>query len=278
MKKIIALVLALMTIFSLFPVGASAASRKPAASGISASYDKSIYNDEALVINVKLSSSSLCDTVTVTIGDETVSVKPTTRTRPIRQTAKLTFDAFSFDPGTYDITITAKSSSGSTSKRIGSVEVMNTYSVKNKRLTIKGVKITEFKVGGKYTDSRYVWIDGKKVDLAAWQCYGWARFLQEKLYGANSGIDRSKFTKLTGSINTKPSAAKFEELCKKAGVGAHIRTKSGHSLVIIAISENGITITDANADLKNTIRVKTYTYKQFLKAWGKLAFIEVYTG
>ena len=279
-KRIIAILMSVLAIISMFATSivANASSPKPALSGISATYDKSIYNDKNLVITVNLSSVSLCDQIAITIGNVKKYIKPTTKTKPIRQTAKVTFSAYTFEPGKYTVSVTAKNSSGSTTKKIGTLTVSNTYAISNKVLTVKGVKMSEFKIGGKYTSSRYVTINGKKKDMAAWECYGWSRYLETKLYGTNSGIASSKFTKLSGSKNDNPSNAKLKTLIQTAGVGAHIRTASGHSLTVIGISNAGFTISDANADYNNTIRTKSYTWSSFRKASGKLSFIEIYKG
>ena len=275
MKKTLSVLLAILTLIFAFPMRANAASLKPAASGIAASY-KSVYNDEDFVVTVNLSSLSLCDKVTVTVGNHSKTVTPTTKTKPIRQTAKVTFPAYTFNPGNYTLKVTTKNTSGSTSKTIGTVTIKNTYSVSSNILTIKGIKMNEFKVGGKYTSSRYVTIGGKLKDMAGWQCCGYARYLQTKLYGRNSGTAKSYFTKLSGSKNVNLKGANLKALIQKAGIGAHIRTVSGHSLVIIGITSTGFVIADANADNKNTIRTKSYTWDNFCKSWGRISYIEVY--
>ena len=58
MKKTLSALLAILALIFAFPLSANAASPKPAASGISASY-KSVYNDESLAVTVDLSSLSL---------------------------------------------------------------------------------------------------------------------------------------------------------------------------------------------------------------------------
>lgn len=275
MKRTLSALLAILTLIFAFPLSANAASPKPAASGISTSY-KSVYNDESLVVTVDLSSLSLCDKVTVTVGSQSKTVIPTTKTRPIRQTAKVTFPAYTFNPGKYTVKVTARNTSGSTTKTIGTVTIKNTYTVSSKILTVKGVKMSEYKIGSKYTSSRYVSVNGKTVDVAGWQCCGYARYLQQKLYGRNSGTSKSYFTKLSGSKNVNMKGAKLKALIQRAGIGAHIRTVNGHSLVIIGITYSGFVIADANADNKNTIRTKSYTYENFCKSWGTISYIEVY--
>lgn len=276
MKKILATLLAILTLTFAFPLSANAASLpNPAASGISATY-KSVYNDEKLIVTVNLTSVSVCDTVTVTVGNQSKTATPTTKTKPIRQTAKVTFPAYVFDPGNYTVKVTAKNASGSTTKTTGTVTIKNTYTVSGKILTVKGVKMSEYKIGGKYTSSRYASVNGKSVDVAAWQCFGYARYLQQKLYGRNSGTSKSYFSQLSGSKNVNLKGAKLKDLIQRAGVGAHVRTVNGHSLVIVEITSSGFVIADTNADNKNTIRTKCYTYDNFCKSWGAISYIEVY--
>ena len=274
MKKTLATLLAILTLTFAFPLNVNGASPKPAASGISATY-QSVYNDESLVVTVNLSSLSLCDNVTVTVGSQSKTVTPTTKTTPIRQTAKVTFPAYTFNPGKYTVKVTAKNASGNTTKTIGTVTIKNTYTVSSKILTVKGIKMSEYKIGSKYSSSRYATVNGKSVDVAGWLCCGYARYIEQKLFGRNSGTSKSYFSKLSGSQNVNLKGAKLRTLIQKAGIGAHIRTQSGHSLSIIGITSTGFTIADANADNRNTVRNKSYTYDNFCM-WGPISYIEVY--
>lgn len=175
-----------------------------------------------------------------------------------------------------------------TSGRRASVRVTcancNTYSISNNVLTIKGVKINEYKIGSKYTSSRYVYINGKYVDMYGWQCCGYARYIQYKLYGSHYKLNNKKFPNLAGSVNVYPNATGFKNLITAAGVGAHIRTRANkngvaHSMIVINVTPSGFTITDANSDNKNTVEVRTYTWNEYAQStYGKrgLAYIEVY--
>ena len=109
--------------------------------------------------------------------------------------------------------------------------------------------------------------DGKS--LGAVQCYGFARYVQSKLYGVNSFNAPSRFYKMAGSYVAagRLTETKIKELVDKAGVGAHLRTNSGrHSMIIADITNEGFTIIQCNGSNNReysgycACRIGTYTY------------------
>ena len=105
--------------------------------------------------------------------------------------------------------------------------------------------------------------------LGAVQCYGFARYVQTKLYGVNSYNAPSKFYKLAGSnvASGTLTAAKIKSLVQTAGVGAHIRTNgSQHSMIITNITNDGFTIIQCNGSNNQeysgyyACRIGSYTY------------------
>mgnify|MGYP003296726734 CR=1 FL=1 len=105
--------------------------------------------------------------------------------------------------------------------------------------------------------------------LGAVQCYGFARYVQTKLYGVNSYDAPSKFYKLSGSSVAAGAltASKIKSLVQTAGVGAHIRTGgSQHSMIITNITSDGFTIIQCNGSNNQeysgyyACRIGTYTY------------------
>lgn len=109
--------------------------------------------------------------------------------------------------------------------------------------------------------------DGKS--LGAVQCFGFARYVQTKLYGVNSFNAPSRFEKVAGSYVAagRLTETKLKELVTEAGVGAHLRTKSGgHSMIITDITNEGFTIIQCNGSNNQeysgyyACRIGTYIY------------------
>ena len=147
--------------------------------------------------------------------------------------------------------------------------------------------MTDYRIGGKYTNSYYAKVNGKKVYMAGSQCCGYARYIAYKLYGCHDKSATGKFKDVSGRVAPgKLTAQKMKAVVTAAGVGAHIRTsnrigQSKHSMSIIAVTDSGFTVTDANSDGKNTIKVTTYTWSSYVSSkYGKrgLYYIKKYVG
>ena len=105
--------------------------------------------------------------------------------------------------------------------------------------------------------------------LGAVQCFGFARYVQTKLYGVNSYSSSSQFCKVSNSnvAAGKLTASKIKTLVQLAGVGAHIRTNGNqHSMIIADITDTGFTIIQCNGSNNKeysgycACRIGTYTY------------------
>ena len=239
---------------------------------------------------VKLSATSM--TLTSTANYQTVKATLT----PSNSTDKVTWSTSNKSVATVSngkitavangtATITATTTGGKKATVKVTVKLSSTYSVKNNIVTVNGVQLYEYPIGSKYSSTRYANVNGKSVDMQGWECCGYARYVQTKLYGKHYFNSPSNFPNLSGSVNVKPSTTtQLQELITKAGVGAHIRTgantSSGkHSMVIVGVTSSGFTIVDANSDWNNTVRLKTYTWNEYLNSnYGKSGFryIEVY--
>ncbi|MCQ2462925.1 MAG: hypothetical protein MJ177_05910 [Clostridia bacterium] len=161
----------------------------------------------------------------------------------------------------------------------------STYSISNNVITLKGVRLYEYPIGSKFSNSYYCNINGQSVNVKASQCYGFACYIEYKLHGCCWHTSSSHYPNLQGSENVRTlTTSKLKDLITKAGVGAHLRTNklsSGiqHSMIVIGITSNGFTVADANnkGDLK--VDVRTYTWQSYLdSSYGKVGFnwIEVY--
>ncbi len=182
-------------------------------------------------------------------------------------------------------TITAKTYNGKTYSVIVTVKA-GTWSVSNSILKVNGVSMIEYKVGSKYTQSRYANVNGKSVDMCGWQCCGYARYIQQKLYGCHEFNAGVRFKAVCGVVSSGSlNASRIQSIVNAAGVGAHIRTNkfngtNQHSMIIIGITSNGFTIADANSDGKYTVRVKTFTWSEYVNAYGRrgLEYVNRFVG
>lgn len=154
------------------------------------------------------------------------------------------------------------------------------YSVSNNVVTLKGVSLYEYPIGSTVPSSSYYFnVNGKSTNMKATQCYGYACYVETKLYGCcwhTQKKDKNHFPNVDGSKNIKPTASQFKSLIEKAGVGAHIRTGSGHSLIVASINSDGLTIIDANANWDCKVSLRPYTWSKFLSSYPSIAFIEHY--
>lgn len=105
--------------------------------------------------------------------------------------------------------------------------------------------------------------------LGAVQCFGFARYVQSKLYGVNSYNSPNSFYKLSNAYVApgKLTAQKLKTIITSAKVGTHIRTNgSAHSMIITNITNNGFNIIQCNGSNNKEYsgysgcRIGTYTY------------------
>ena len=105
-----------------------------------------------------------------------------------------------------------------------------------------------------------------QVDLAAVQCFGYARYCQWKVYGCYDGQAPSKFSNITGAIskdNSTVSVLKSKLLgCAPA---THLRMNKTHSISIISATEAGVSYTDCNIIGACQIRLETLSWTDFAK-------------
>ena len=122
--------------------------------------------------------------------------------------------------------------------------------------------------GGLY----YVKVGNKYKYVGGAQCLGFARYIQQKLYGVNDGANKDKF-KSVGSLSaSKMNAKNLKALIQKGGRGAHLRTDGKqHSFIVLKTTDTYFTIVDANGTAGSSkIGKKSFTYEEYAKGgWGK---------
>ena len=109
----------------------------------------------------------------------------------------------------------------------------------------------------------------------ACQCYGFAMWCQEKLFGYNDRSKKEKFDKLPALSNAqmgKDGSGLKEYLYGVAKPGSHIRTSGNqHSMLIMSIDENGFRVAQANGQKNEEykglvncrIGTKYYTWQEY---------------
>ncbi len=113
---------------------------------------------------------------------------------------------------------------------------------------------------------RYIKHNGYTFDLAATQCFGFARYCQLKVFGHTDGSDPSKYTNaLGGAWNSgKFTANDIMRVFLEYGAGGHIRTKSGHSLFVISVNATGFTTYECNTNNKDClVYTRDWTWATF---------------
>ena len=91
-----------------------------------------------------------------------------------------------------------------------------------------------------------------KIVSGCCQCYGFALWVENKLFGYNDVSSRGNFTNY-GSISAgSMNVTNLKKLISKAPIGSHIRTGgSQHSMIITEKTDNGFTIIQANGSNNN---------------------------
>ncbi len=112
---------------------------------------------------------------------------------------------------------------------------------------------------------RYITYKGYSYDLAATQCYGFARYCQLRVYGYYD-VNSSKFTNALGGKWSGGSftASDIQNVFLENGAGGHIRTNSGHSLFVISVNATGFTTYECNTNNKDClVYTREWTWASF---------------
>ena len=106
------------------------------------------------------------------------------------------------------------------------------------------------------------------------QCYAFALYCEEKLYGYNDVTNPEKFETIGTSIAAGTlNAQNLKNLFSTAPIGAHIRTNGNeHSMILISKNETGFTVVQANGSNNNEysghsacrIGTATYTWESYV--------------
>ena len=120
---------------------------------------------------------------------------------------------------------------------------------------------------------RYVTYGGKKVDLQAVQCIGFARYVFMRLFGFPDTYGNDHLYHSLGSLNRgEVTTSAVKKLLSGAKPGAHIRFKlssSQHSVIILSKNEKGFTVYHCNAGGPGidkpecVVTTKYYTWESF---------------
>ena len=136
---------------------------------------------------------------------------------------------------------------------------------------------------------RKVTVDGKTVDLLAVQCFGYARYWQQVLFGAFEN-NTSKFQKLSGvsgSLTASNSKTWFTNNKASLHPGTHIRCYSDkHSIILLGVDYNQGKVTYIQSNWVNqstnngtwckVSAITTKTWSDFASTFGTLNYAQVY--
>ena len=148
----------------------------------------------------------------------------------------------------------------------------STYDPNKRYMTVEEQKDYGFNIGG-------------NLDLRGWECVGFARYVYSALfykYPQDATIDTSLAYSYAGSYAYRDmieevlgsrtlaagySASTLKTLITSCQPGAVMRI-SGHSLVIMAIYDDGVLVYDANFSSDNEVSVRSYTWQSFVNSLG----------
>lgn len=109
-----------------------------------------------------------------------------------------------------------------------------------------------------------------EIDLLAVQCFGFSRLVFYKCFGFLDHPNNEGLYYSVGSLSaSEMSAETARDLLMLAAPGAHVRLKRGHSVSIMAMDENYLTVYHANSGGDNVepancvISTKRYTWAEF---------------
>lgn len=118
---------------------------------------------------------------------------------------------------------------------------------------------------------RYVTIDGKPVDLLGVQCFGYAMYWQQMLFGCTQKTNASKFQDLGGTTDNLTRAKLSEWLYNRQDQlhpGTHLRVRyAQHSIVLLDydLENEKITYIECNWDEKCGVEpVRTLSFSDFI--------------
>ena len=83
-----------------------------------------------------------------------------------------------------------------------------------------------------------------KIVSGCCQCYGFALWCQNKMYGYNDRSNPGNFYSLGSVAAGSLTASKLQSLIEQAPIGSHIRTKGSvqHSMILISKNSSGFTV------------------------------------
>lgn len=167
----------------------------------------------------------------------------------------------------------------------------------NVQVTVGSVTMpfARYPSGSTYPGSkRYMTVDeqrdygiytGGDIDLRGWQCVGFARYVYTALfytYPQDATIDTSLAYSYAGSyayrdmieevlgtqtLEAGYSASTLKTLFTECRPGAVFRVR-GHSMVLMAIYDDGFLIYDANFSNDDEVNVRMYTWQSFVDSLG----------
>lgn len=110
-------------------------------------------------------------------------------------------------------------------------------------------------------------IDG--VDLYAWQCFGYARYVFYRCFGfVDYAANESLYVNVGSIAAGEMNRENLRALLEKTKTGAHIRARGRHSMIFLNIDEDGFNVLHGNWDNRCGVYLTHFTWAQFVSKYG----------
>lgn len=109
------------------------------------------------------------------------------------------------------------------------------------------------------------------VDLYAWQCFGYARYVFYRCFGfvdyaANADLYVNVGTIAAGEMNE----GNLKALLANTKTGAHIRARGRHSMIFLNTDATGFHVLHGNWDNRCGVYLTHFTWSQFIAKYGSV--------
>lgn len=109
------------------------------------------------------------------------------------------------------------------------------------------------------------------VDLYAWQCFGYARYVFYRCFGfvdyaANADLYVNVGTIAAGEMNE----SNLKTLLAATKTGAHIRARGRHSMIFLNTDATGFNVLHGNWDNRCGVYLTHFTWSQFITKYGSV--------
>ncbi len=110
-------------------------------------------------------------------------------------------------------------------------------------------------------------VDG--VDLYAWQCFGYARYVFYSCFGfLDTSWNESLYENVGSTKSGELTETVLKDLLSRTKTGAHIRIRNRHSMIFLNMDDDGFNVLHGNYDNHCGIYITHYTWSAFIKKYN----------